>query len=535
METSAMAQILALSRQLERQARRRRTFAIISHPDAGKTTLTEKLLLYAGAVAEAGAVRARRNRRAVVSDWMAIERERGISVTATVLRFTHGDTILNLLDTPGHRDFSEDTYRVLSAADAAVILLDAAKGIEEQTLKLFEVARAGGLPLITFVNKLDRPSRDPLALLDEIERTLGLEPVPLTWPVGTHGDFEGVVDRVRSAFIRYRRTAGGATAALEEITSPSALADGGSASWREADEQLALLDHVRPRLDRDAFLAGTQTPVFFGSAISNFGVRLVLEALIEHAPAPGAQIAVDGNARELDSGFSGFVFKIQANMNLRHRDRVAFVRVCSGRLEPGLKATNARTGRQVTLSHAQELFGRERESLSEAYPGDVVGLVNCAGIRIGDTLYVGDAVRYPALPVLAPERFAIARNRDTRRYKQFQRGLAELEQEGIVHVLRRPERGDQEPILAGVGDMQFEVTTQRLQEEYGATVELEPAPFKLARRTDAEGARTLGAARGVAVVERSDGTPFVLFESQFHLDRVAAEHPQVALEAVVSA
>ncbi|HUF01041.1 MAG TPA: peptide chain release factor 3 [Gaiellaceae bacterium] len=534
MEISSAHTRRASRRLLETEAERRRTFAIISHPDAGKTTLTEKLLLYAGAVAEAGAVRARRNGRAVVSDWMQIERERGISVTATVLRFTHNDTILNLLDTPGHRDFSEDTYRVLSAADAAVVLLDAAKGVEEQTLKLFEVARARGLPLITFVNKLDRPSRDPLELLDEIEQTLGLEPVPLTWPVGTQGDFEGVIDRVRAVFVRYRRSAGGATAALEEVTSRSALAHTGNASWAEADEQLALLDQVRPQLDRSAFLAGRETPVFFGSAISNFGVRLLLEALIEHAPTPHAQIAADGSARELDSGFSGFVFKIQANMNLRHRDRVAFVRVCSGRLETGMKATNARSGRQVALSHAQELFGRDRESLSEAFPGDVIGLVNCPGVRIGDTLYVGEPVQYPPLPVLAPERFVVVRNRDSRRYKQFQRGLAELELEGVVHVLRRPDRGDQEPILAGVGDMQFEVTTQRLRDEYGALVDLEPAPFRVARRTDAEGARALGAARGVVIVERSDETPFALFESQFHLDRVTAEHPNVVLEAIVT-
>ncbi|MFO7573500.1 MAG: peptide chain release factor 3 [Gaiellaceae bacterium] len=532
---ASIAQTHAGARVLESEVARRRTFAIISHPDAGKTTLTEKLLLYAGAVAEAGAVRARRNRRAVVSDWMEIERERGISVTATVLRFTHDDMVFNLLDTPGHRDFSEDTYRVLSAADAAIILLDAAKGIEEQTLKLFEVARARELPLITFVNKLDRPSRDPLALLDEIEQTLGLEPVPLTWPVGTHGDFEGVIDRVRSAFVRYRRSIGGSTAALEEVTSRSTLARSDNPAWAEADEHVALLDHVRPRLDPSRFLAGKETPVFFGSAISNFGVRLLLEALVEHAPPPRAQITVDGSSRALDTGFSGFVFKIQANMNLRHRDRVAFVRVCSGRLEAGMKATNARTGRQVTLSHAQEIFGRERESLGEAYPGDILGLVNCPGIRIGDTLFAGDPVQYPPLPVLAPERFVVARNRDTKRYKQFQRGLAELELEGVVHVLRRPDRGDQEPILAGVGDMQFEVTTQRLREEYGASVDLEPAPFKIARRTDTEGARTLGAARGVVVVERSDGTPFALFESQFHLDRVMADHPHVTLEAVVTA
>ncbi|HUG64672.1 MAG TPA: peptide chain release factor 3 [Gaiellaceae bacterium] len=522
------------SSDVRRQVARRRSFAIISHPDAGKTTLTEKILLYAGAVAEAGAVRARRNRRAVVSDWMEIERDRGISVTATVLRFTHGGTIFNLLDTPGHRDFSEDTFRVLSAADSAVILLDAAKGIEEQTLKLFQVARARGLPLITFVNKLDRPSRDPLELLDEIEQTLGLEPVPLTWPVGTHGNFEGVVDRVRSAFVRYRRSAGGATMALEEVTAQGSLSAADGPSWVEAQDQLSLLDAVRPRLDSEAFLSGRETPVFFGSAISNFGVRLLLDALHEHAPPPGARIASDGRERDLEDGFSGFVFKIQANMNLRHRDRVAFVRVCSGHLRADMRATNARTGKQVTLAHAQELFGRERESLSEAFPGDVIGLVNSPGLRIGDTLYAGDPVEYPALPVLAPERFAVVRNRDMSRYKQFRRGLAELELEGVVHVLRRADRGDQEPILAGVGDLQFDITRQRLETEYGAMVDLEPAPFRVARRTDAAGVRALDGARGVAIAERADGTQFALFESTYHLERVAAAHPGVALESIVT-
>ena len=516
------------------EAARRRAFAIISHPDAGKTTLTEKLLLYAGAVAEAGSVRDRRGRRAVTSDWMELERDRGISVTATVLRFVHGGTVLNLLDTPGHRDFSEDTYRVLSAVDSAVILLDAAKGIEAQTVKLFEVARARGLPLITFVNKLDRPSRDPLALLDEIESTLGLEPIPLTWPVGTHGDFEGVVDRRTSSFVQFQRTAGGATIALENVSERSRLSSKDAPSWREAEEQLALLDLLRPGLQVPEFLAGRSTPVFFGSAVSNFGVRLLLEALIELAPSPQGRVAVNGMTRKLDDPFAGLVFKIQANMNPRHRDRLAFVRICSGRFEAGMRAVNARTGRPLTLNHAHELFGRERATLADAYPGDVVGLVNANDLRIGDTLHADPPVAFPALPTLAPERFVIARNRDTQRYKQFRRGLDELEQEGVISVLRRPDRGDQEPILAGVGEMQFEVLAHRIREEYGAVVDLEPAGFKVARRTDPAGERALRQHRGATLVHRTDGTPLALFESEFHLRRIEAELPDVMLDAIVS-
>ncbi|HUP31784.1 MAG TPA: peptide chain release factor 3 [Gaiellaceae bacterium] len=518
---------------VEREAARRRTFAIISHPDAGKTTLTEKLLLYGGALAEAGAVKARRGRRAATSDWMALERERGISISSTVLRFEHERVVFNLLDTPGHRDFSEDTYRVLSAADSAVMLLDAAKGIEAQTLKLFEVARARGIPLITFVNKLDRPSLEPLALLDEIESTLGLRPTPVTWPVGIHGDFEGVVDRRSGSFVRYRRTPGGATAALEEIVDVRRLETESGDAWRSAGDELALLSEVGADLDLDSFLTGGTTPVFFGSAVSNFGVRLLLDALVELAPPPPARRTDDGSSRPLSAPFSGFVFKVQANMDPRHRDRIAFVRVCSGRFEAGMKAVNARTGRPIALSYAHELFGREREALVEAHPGDVVGLVNAADLQIGDTVYCEEPVTFPRPASLAPERFAYARNRDSARYKQFRRGLAQLEQEGVVQVLRFPDRGDQLPLLAGVGQMQFEVAGYRLEHEFGAPVDLAPAEYRLARRTDAEGEQALRDARGVAVAHRSDGTRLALFETEFHLRQTRERAPELTLDPLL--
>jgi peptide chain release factor 3 len=530
---SSSAADAALGDAVGREAARRRTFAIISHPDAGKTTLTEKLLLYGGAIAEAGAVHGRRGRRAAASDWMELERARGISVSSTVLRFEHAGCVLNLLDTPGHRDFSEDTYRVLAAADAAVILLDAAKGIEPQTLKLFEVARARGLPLVTFVNKLDRPSLEPLALLDEIERTLGLRPTPLTWPVGIHGDLEGIVDRRHGTFVRFHRSPGGASTAEEEVVDVERLSGASAERWRTADEELALVNAVGADLDPERFLAGTDTPVFFGSALSNFGVRHLLEALVELAPAPSARTSTDGSRREVDSPFSAFVFKVQANMDPRHRDRIAFLRVCSGRFETGTKVMNARTGRLLALSYAHELFGRERQTLVEAYPGDVVGIVNAADLQIGDTVYLDEPVAYPRPATLAPERFAYARNRDSGRYKQFRRGLTQLEQEGVVQVLRFPASGDQLPLLAGVGEMQFEVARYRLEHEFGAPADFTTAQYKLARRTDEDGELRLRSARGVAVAHRADGTRLALFETEFHLRKVRERAPELTLHPLL--
>jgi peptide chain release factor 3 len=516
------------------EAAQRRTFAIISHPDAGKTTLTEKLLLYGGAVAEAGAVHARRNRRASKSDWMALEQERGISVTSTVLRFRHAGTVFNLLDTPGHHDFSEDTLRVLAAADSAVMLLDAAKGVEAQTLRLFEVARARGIPLITFVNKYDRPGMEPLEMLDHIEQTLDLQPVPMTWPVGIAGDFRGVVERATGAFHRFTRSTGGATRAAQELLSPEQAAVAEPDVWPTAAEELDLLDAVGSQLDHDAFANGRATPVFFGSAVSNFGVALLLEALHTLAPPPGPRPDDAGDPRAIDAPFSGLVFKVQANMDPRHRDRVAFMRVCSGRFERGMRATNARTGRPFALTHAHEVFGQDRAVLDEAFPGDVVGVINASELRVGDTLYVDEPVTFPPIPTLAPEHFVSVRNRDSSRHKQFHRGLAQLAEEGVVHVLRRGGAADPMPVLAGVGPLQFEVAVDRLQREFGATVALDPTPWNVARRTDRAGAEVVRANSHADVLVRSDGTELALFTSEFMLDRFARAHPEVLLERMLT-
>jgi len=514
-----------------RAAQRRRTFAIISHPDAGKTTLTEKFLLYSGAIAEAGAVRARREGRAVVSDWMDLERQRGISITSTVLRFDHNDTHLNLLDTPGHRDFSEDTYRVLTAVDAAIMVLDAAKGIEAQTRKLFEVCRLRGVPLLTFINKYDRPGMDPLRLLDEIEQTLALHPAPVVWPVGIAGDLRGVVDRRDGTYHRYQRTARGAHQSPEERLDAARAAAIDGDAWQHAQEELALLDAIAADLDRDAFLAGRSTPVFFGSALTNFGVRLLLDALVDLAPSPSARSTSNGR-RDVDAPFSGFVFKVQANMDPNHRDRIAFVRVCSGRFERGMNATIARTGRPFALKYAHQIRGRDREILDEAYPGDIIGLVNAAELSLGDTLYVEQPVAFPPIPSFAPEHFAVARNRDTSRYKQFRRGLAALDEEGVIQVLRHPDRGDQAPVLAAVGPMQFEVAVHRLTEEFGANVDLTPLEFKIARLTDAAGEQALHGWREAEVLHRANGARYALFRSDFWLERFQRDHPDVRLDTV---
>ena len=518
---------------LAEQAAIRRTFAIISHPDAGKTTLTEKFLLYAGAVAEAGAVKARAGRRRATSDWMAMEQQRGISITSTALQFTYRGHVVNLLDTPGHRDFSEDTYRVLAAADAAVMVLDVAKGIEAQTLKLFEVCRARNIPILTFLNKYDRPGRDPLELLDEIEVRIGLRPTPVTWPVGIPGDFRGVIDRRTGDFVRFTRTARGATAVPEERVDAGRAADEEGPAWTDALEGCALLDEVGAQVDVASFLAGDTSPLFVGSALTNFGVRHLLDAVIDMAPPPAPRVDADGAARRLDAAFSGFVFKVQANMDPSHRDRVAFVRVCSGRFERGMVVTHSATGRPFSTKYAASVFGSERDTIDQAFPGDVIGLVNASELRIGDTLYEAGPVTYPTIPTLIPELFSRARARDTSRYKQFRSGLEQMEQEGVVQVLRDPD-GDPTPVLAAVGQMQFEVFAHRLEHEFGAAVELSPMPFKVARRTDQATAEHLRRMSGVLVLVRRDDVPLALFESEYWLQRVEADHPDWCLERIVT-
>src|SRR5689334_9652145 len=463
---------------------RRRTFAIISHPDAGKTTLTEKFLLYGGAVQLAGSVTARKNQRATTSDWMELEKKRGISVSATVLQFEYRGYCVNLLDTPGHNDFSEDTYRVLTAVDAAVMVIDAGKGIESQTRKLFEVCRQRGVPIFTFMNKLDRPAKDPLSLLDELERVLGIHAFPVNWPLGDGADFRGVYDRKANLVHFFERVPGG------EYRAPVSVHGLSDAVVREAMvpetysrtvEELAMLDGAGAAFDHEAVLAGKLTPVFFGSAVNNFGVQLLLDAFLELAPTPRPRSAQGRVIAPQAPDFSGFIFKIQANMDPKHRDRLAFVRVCSGRFERDMTVVHTRTGKKVRLSSSHKLFGRERETIDQAFAGDVVGLVGHTDFRIGDTLAEDPAIVYREIPRFTPECFAWLQSPSTAQFKRFREGLDQLLQEGVVQYFSLHNTSQRLPLLGAVGPLQFEVVQYRMQSEYGAESRLEQGQWTVIR------------------------------------------------------
>src|SRR5436309_1916030 len=471
----------------EQQIARRRTFAIISHPDAGKTTLTEKFLLYGGAVQLAGSVTARKNQRATTSDWMELERQRGISLSSTVLQFEYEGYCVNLLDTPGHKDFSEDTYRVLTAVDAAVMVIDAGKGIEAQTRKLFEVCRQRGIPIFTFMNKMDRPARDPLSLLDELESVLGIAAYPVNWPLGDGQDFRGVFDRQGNVVHFFERVPGGeyrAPVSVHGLSDPLVQEAMTPQTYARTVEELAMLDGAGAAFDHPMVLAGELTPVFFGSAVNNFGVQLLLDAFLELAPRPGPRLADSRTIQPEDPDFSGFIFKIQANMDPKHRDRLAFVRVCSGKFERDMSVVHTRTGKKLRLSSSHKLFGRERETVDEAYPGDVVGLVGHSGFGIGDTLTEDPAIVYDEIPRFAPECFAYLHSTSTSQFKRFREGLSQLLQEGVVQVIEVKDSSRTTPLLAAVGPLQFEVVQYRLQSEYGAESRLESAPWSLMRWLD---------------------------------------------------
>jgi peptide chain release factor 3 len=527
-----------MSGDVVHEANQRRTFAIISHPDAGKTTLTEKFLLYSGAVQEAGAVHAREGRRSSRSDWMEIEQQRGISISSTVLQFPYHAHTINLLDTPGHRDFSEDTYRVLAAVDAVVMVLDAAKGIESQTLKLFQVCRSRNLPVLTFLNKYDRPGREPLELLDEIEAQINLRPTPVTWPVGSGDEFRGVVDRRTGQYTKFTRTARGASAALEEDVDLHEASKEGGRAWQHAIDELGLLEAIGADIDLPSFLAGESTPVFVGSALTNFGVRKLLDAVVELAPAPSPRVDVKEQPHPLDAPFSAFVFKVQANMDPSHRDRIAFARICSGTFERGMSVTNSRTGRDMTTKYATTAFGADRETVDLAYPGDVVGLVNASGVLIGDTLFGagfdGGSVEFPQLPRFAPEVFARARPMDNGKAKQFRKGLEQLDEEGVVQVLRDPDMGDTENVLAAVGQLQFEVFAHRLGSEFGAPTEIVSAPYQAIRLTDKQSADRLRQIGGIRILTRGDGALVALFENKYRLQRLMSDEPELTLEPILA-
>ena len=521
--------------EVSEEARRRRTFAVISHPDAGKSTLTEALALHSAAITSAGAVHGKGDRRGVTSDWMEMEQDRGISITSAALRIDYEGRVLNLLDTPGHADFSEDTYRVLSAVDCAVMLMDSAKGLEPQTLKLFDVCRARRMPVITFVNKWDRPGREPLELLDEIEQRLGLRPTPLNWPVGIAGDFRGLVDRRTGEYTKLTRTPGGATKAIEEVVSADRAAELEGAAWEQAQEELELLEALDADFDSESFLAGKSSPVLFGAALTNFGVGQLLEAVVGLAPAPAPKEDVNERPRRVTDPFSGQVFKMQANMDRNHRDRMAFVRVSSGRFERGMVLTHAATGRPFATKYTQAVFGADRSTIDTAFPGDVIALVNAQALKVGDTLYDGPKVEFPAIPSFAPEHFVVARAVDAGKYKQFQKGIAQLDAEGVVQVLTSDVRGEQAPVLAAVGPLQFDVVKHRMEQEFRSPVELSPLEYSVARRTDEASAPTLHALSGAEVLKRrNDGELLVLVHNKWRLRVIERDHPSLFMEPLLA-
>ena len=535
------------SKEVLAEAGRRRTFAVISHPDAGKSTLTEALALHAKVIAEAGAVHGKAGRKSTVSDWMEMEKARGISVSSTALQFNYRSeesdddvvNVINLVDTPGHSDFSEDTYRVLTAVDAAVMLIDAAKGLEPQTLKLFQVCRHRGIPVITVINKWDRPGRTPLELLDEIDERIGLTPTPLFWPVGIAGDFRGLLRRGEDGapveYVKFTRTAGGARIAPEDRLSPGEAEEREGETWTEAVEESELLSASGQDHDQEMFLAGQTSPVIFASAMLNFGVRQILDTLVALAPPPRARLDVNDTPRSVDDPFSAVVFKVQAGMDTAHRDRLAFMRVVSGVFERGMVVTHAQTGKPFATKYALTVFGRERSTVENAYPGDVVGLVNATALAPGHTLYVDRKVEFPPIPSFAPEHFSILRAESASKYKQFRKAVDQLDSEGVVQILRNDIRGDASPVMAAVGPMQFEVVAARMKAEYNVEPRMEPLGYALARRTDAASVDELNRQRGVEVFTRSDGVLLALVSDKWRLQYLRKELPELTLEPLVAA
>ncbi len=464
---------------LGKEVRRRRTFAIISHPDAGKTTLTEKLLLFSGAIQIAGSVKARKATRHATSDWMEIEKQRGISVASSVMQMEYRDCVINLLDTPGHQDFSEDTYHVLTAVDAALMVIDAANGVEPQTRRLLQVCRARNTPILTFVNKMDREVQEPMVLMDEIERELGMEVVPFTWPVGMGKAFHGVMD----LRMKRMRLFGGAEANhgeefLDGLDNP-AYPERFGMQYEQSRGEIELLTDAAPPFDREAFLSGKQTPMFFGSAVNNFGVQEILDALVDLAPAPGPRAAMQRSVAPDEPKLTGVVFKIQANMDPAHRDRIAFVRVASGHFKRGMRIKVARSGKEMRPNTVVSFLSQRRELLDEAFAGDIIGIPNHGVLQLGDTLTEGESLQYTGLPFFAPEMFRTVEVADPLRTKQLKAGLIQLGEEGAIQVFRPV--ASSLLLLGAVGQLQFEVVAHRLEHEYGVKARITPSRYQVAR------------------------------------------------------
>jgi len=519
------------AKDLAREAGRRRTFGIISHPDAGKTTLTEKLLLYGGAIQMAGTVKARKAARYATSDWMAMERERGISVTSSVMQFEYQGFAVNLLDTPGHQDFSEDTYRVLTAVDSAVMVIDSAKGVETQTRKLMDVCRLRDTPIITFINKMDREGREPLELLSDIEESLGIECAAMTWPIGMGKGFKGTWNILKNELHLFSATHGGKIQAgqvikgLDDPRLDELLGD----QARDLRRDMELVAGAGYPFDRERYLAGKQTPVFFGSAINNFGVQELLNAFVDLAPAPRPRAAVSRVVNPTEPEFSGVVFKIQANMDPAHRDRIAFLRICSGCFTRGMKLRHHRIGKDVTIANATIFMAQDRSNVDEAWPGDIIGLHNHGTIKIGDTFTEKEPLKFTGIPSFAPEHFRRVILKSPLKAKQLQKGLAQLAEEGAVQVFR-PLMGN-DYILGAVGVLQFDVIMARLKDEYGVEALYEPAQYNCARFIQAEDKRKLGdfeRAMHSALAKDAEDNLAYLAPSQWRLEDTQEKWPDIS-------
>ncbi len=525
----------------QEEIKRRRTFAIISHPDAGKTTLTEKLLLYGGAVQLAGSVTARKNQRATTSDWMELEKKRGISISSTVLQFEYDGYYINLLDTPGHKDFSEDTYRVLTAVDAVIMVIDAGKGVEVQTRKLFEVCARRGVPIFTFMNKLDRPAQDPIKLMDELEAVLGIQSVAMNWPLGNGIDFKGVYDRAEKKVHLFERVVGGKYRAGVNVTGledPLVKAKLDEHTYKTVREQIEMIETAGADFDHEKVLAGKLTPVFFGSGVNNFGVQLLLDSFLKWSSEPKGRTLI-GEGETLHDvspttpAFSGFIFKIQANMDPKHRDRIAFVRIISGKFERDMVVQHVQTGKKVRLSSSHKLFGNDRETVDVAYPGDIIGLVGHDGFGIGDTLSTDPAIRYDEIPRFPPEVFEFFHNPNTAKFKQFRQGLDQLLLEGVAQAFLLKDTASRVPLLAAVGPLQFEVLQYRLEMEYGAATRRETSSFTQIRwlkpGTPEETLDALKLPSGSRIAFDVDNCPVLLFPTDWAARYFGETNPGIEL------
>ncbi len=519
----------------ESEIKRRRTFAIISHPDAGKTTLTEKFLLYGGAIAQAGAVKGKKNSRTAVSDWMEIEKQRGISVTSSVLQFQYDGFCINILDTPGHQDFSEDTYRTLMAADSAVMVIDAAKGVEAQTRKLFKVCVLRDIPIFTFINKMDREARDPFELCEEIEKELGIDTYPVNWPIGCGKDFKGVYDRRRGEVIHFTSHGGSRAATATKIRpgDPNLDALLGASLHRHLTDEVELLDGAACDFDLQRVRHGKLSPVFFGSALTNFGVEPFLADFLTMTTPPLPRNSTAGLIDSMDDDFSAFVFKIQANMNKAHRDRIAFMRICSGRFDKDREVYHVQGGKKLRLSQPQQLMAAEREIIDEAYAGDIIGVFDPGIFSIGDTLCTpGKKFEFDPIPTFAPEHFCRVRPLDTMKRKQFLKGTEQIAQEGAIQIFKMPYSGMEEVVVGVVGTLQFDVLEYRLKNEYNVDIRMEGLPYQYLRWIDSpapvkEDELTLGT--DVKLVEDYKGNQLLLFASAWSINWTAERNKGLTL------